>query len=95
MSMSAGSGRSWRARAASSTSARTPNGWCSSGPFVAPSRCQVQDGRLVIADGVTAPKFLADVEQRTFSGEYAVAIGQPVLYVTERCVFELTPEVWN
>ena len=62
------------------------------GTFVAPSRCQVQDGRLVVADGVTAPKFLADVEQRTFSGEYAVTIGQPVLYVTERCVFELTPD---
>ena len=62
------------------------------GTFVTPSRCQVRDGRLVIADGVTARKFLADVEQRTFSGEYAVTTGQPVLYVTERCVFELTPD---
>ena len=62
------------------------------GTFVAPSRCQVRDGRMVIADGVTAPKFLADVEQRTFSGEYAVTIGQPVLYVTERCVLALTPD---
>jgi propionate CoA-transferase len=62
------------------------------GTFVAPSRCQVQDGRLVVADGVAAPKFLADVEQRTFSGEYAAATGQPVLYVTERCVFQLTPD---
>jgi propionate CoA-transferase len=62
------------------------------GTFVAPSRCQVQDGRLVIVDGVAAPKFLADVEQRTFSGEYAAATGQPVLYVTERCVFQLTPD---
>jgi propionate CoA-transferase len=61
------------------------------GTFVVPSRCRVQDGRLVIADGVVAPKFLADVEQRTFSGEYATAAGQPVLYVTERCVFQLTP----
>jgi hypothetical protein len=62
------------------------------GTFVAPSHCQVQDGRLVIADGVAAPKFLADVEQRTFSGEYAAQTGQPVLYVTERCVFELTSD---
>ncbi len=62
------------------------------GTFVVPSRCTVQDGRLVIAHGVVARKFLADVEQRTFSGEYAAAAGQPVLYVTERCVFQLTPE---
>ena len=62
------------------------------GTFVVPNRCRVQGGRLVIADGVVAPKFLGDVEQRTFSGEYAVAAGQPVLYVTERCVFQLTPD---
>ena len=62
------------------------------GTFVVPSRCRVQDGRLVIADGVVVPKFLADVEQRTFSGQYAAAAGQPVLYVTERCVFQLTPD---
>ena len=62
------------------------------GTFVVPSRCSVQDGRLLIAHGVVARKFLADVEQRTFSGEYAAAAGQPVLYVTERCVFQLTPD---
>ena len=62
------------------------------GTFAVPSRCRVQDGRLVIADGTVAPKFLADVEQRTFSGPYAAAAGQPVLYVTERCVFQLTPD---
>ena len=62
------------------------------GTFVVSGRCRVQDGRLVIADGATAPKFIADVEQRTFSADYAAAGGQPVLYVTERCVFQLTPD---
>jgi propionate CoA-transferase len=61
------------------------------GTFVVPGRCRVHDGQLVIADGAVAPKFLAEVEQRTFGGEYAAAAGQPVLYVTERCVFQLTP----
>ncbi len=35
-------------------------------------------------------KFVRDVGHRTFSGRQAVANGQQVLYVTERCVFELT-----
>ena len=37
------------------------------------------------------PKFLAEVEQRTFSGEYAAGAGLLVPDVTERCVFQLTP----
>ena len=38
-----------------------------------------------------ARKFRAAVEQITFAGRRAADLGQPVLYVTERCVFELTP----
>ncbi len=62
------------------------------GSFVVPNRSRVRDGRLIIADGAVAPKFLDEVQQRTFSGEYAARSGQPVLYVTERCVFALTPD---
>jgi len=53
---------------------------------------KVVDGRLVIVQEGRNKKFLQDVEQITFSGEYAAKIGQPVLYVTERAVFRLTKE---
>jgi propionate CoA-transferase len=62
------------------------------GTFLAPCRTGVADGRIVVTDGVAAAKFLDTVEQRTFSGQYAAAAGQPVLYVTERCVFRLTSD---
>jgi len=62
------------------------------GTFLAPCRTQVADGRIVVTDGVAAPKFLDNVEQRTFSGQVAAAAGKPVLYVTERCVLRLTPD---
>ncbi len=52
----------------------------------------IEDGRLVIRGHGDGRKFVSEVEHRTFSGEYAARRGQPVLYVTERCVFRLTPE---
>jgi propionate CoA-transferase len=62
------------------------------GTFTAgPSRLAIEDGRLQIQlDGEMA-KFVREVEHRTFAGRLAAARGQPVMYVTERCVFELSP----
>ena len=37
-------------------------------------------------------KFVEQVEHRTFSGRLAAVRGQPVLYITDRCVFRLGPE---
>jgi len=44
------------------------------------------------AAGGGSPKFVERVEHRTFSGPLAVRREQPVLYITDRCVFSLTPQ---
>jgi len=50
----------------------------------------VDGGRLRILQDGSAVKFVDAVEHRTFSGPQAVSRGTPVLYITERCVFELS-----
>ncbi len=50
----------------------------------------IEDGKLRILQEGRAKKFVRQVEQVTFSGQYAAQKSQPVLYVTERCVFQLT-----
>ncbi|MFZ5619142.1 MAG: acyl CoA:acetate/3-ketoacid CoA transferase [Pseudomonadota bacterium] len=49
----------------------------------------IEDGRLRIVREGSARKFVEKVGQITFSGALAREREQPVLYVTERCVFEL------
>jgi propionate CoA-transferase len=49
----------------------------------------VTDGKLVIKQEGKGKKYVKKVEQVTFSGAYANKTRQPVLYVTERAVFEL------
>jgi propionate CoA-transferase len=51
----------------------------------------VSDGTLQIDAEGRVGKFTEAVEQITFNGDIAAARGQQVLYVTERCVLELTP----
>ncbi len=53
---------------------------------------EVANGKLTIAQEGRALKFVEAVQQVTFSGPRAVATAKPVLFITERCVFELTPE---
>lgn len=49
-------------------------------------------GQLSITAEGSIHKLVRQVDQITFSGRYAKEIGQPVLYVTERAVFRLTPQ---
>lgn len=55
-------------------------------------KVRVEDGKLVIEKEGKAKKFIPKVEQITFSAEYAKLIHQPVLFITERAVFELQEE---
>ena len=52
----------------------------------------VADGKLTIVQEGAIKKFVMDADQITFSGKYALETKQPVLYVTERAVFELTEQ---
>jgi len=49
----------------------------------------VENGQVVIKQEGNGKKYVKQVEQVTFSGAYAAATKQPVLFVTERAVFEL------
>lgn len=52
----------------------------------------IEDGRLRVVNEGRSRKFIEQVEQVTFSGSLAGETGQPVLYVTERCVLHRTAE---
>jgi len=49
----------------------------------------VDGGRLTIVQEGRHPKFVAAIDEITFSGRVAAAEEREILYVTERCVFRL------
>ena len=55
-------------------------------------KTEISDGELrIIREGKTR-KLIKEVEEITFSAEYAARREQPVHYLTERAVFRLTPQ---
>lgn len=63
---------------------------CYCGTFTAKGlKTECVDGKLVIVQEGSKKKFVNKIEHITFSGDYASKSKQPVLYITERAVFEL------
>jgi len=58
------------------------------GTLVGKAKLQVGDGKISILEEGPIHKFVKDVEQITFSGQYA-GKDQEILYITERAVFRL------
>ncbi|MFY9657736.1 MAG: CoA-transferase [Methylocystis sp.] len=52
-------------------------------------KVSVENGKIAILKEGKAKKYVNEVEQITFSGAYATQTRQPVLFITERAVFEL------
>lgn len=62
------------------------------GTFAVKSEQEITHSGLSIVNPGTVKKFVEQVQQVSFSGRSAIARGQTIVYVTERAVFQLTPE---
>lgn len=56
------------------------------------AKYEIGNGKLKIVKEGLVKKYVEQVEQITFSGEYAYKTGKNVLYVTERAVFKLVED---
>lgn len=57
------------------------------------SKITIEDGKLNIEQDGSIKKFIQQVQQITFSAENALKNHKQVLYITERAVFKLAPDV--
>jgi propionate CoA-transferase len=62
-----------------------------SGYFTAAAGLAIEDRALKISKEGKIRKLVKEVEHVSFSGQRAVAQGQDITYITERCVLRLTP----
>lgn len=53
---------------------------------------KLENGKVVIVNEGKRKKFKSSIEQVTFSSEFSLKKGQKVLFITERCVFQLVKE---
>lgn len=56
------------------------------------ARLSISDGQLKIDQEGRVHKFVKDVDQISFNGQIGATTDQKIVYVTERCVFELDTE---
>lgn len=61
------------------------------GTLVNGAELEFDNGKVRVVKEGEIKKFVRQVDQITFSGAFAQKTGLPVLYITERCVFELRP----
>lgn len=59
------------------------------GTLCAKSRVKFENGKVTVLEQGTIHKFVNRVQQITFSGKRAAEKGKKVVFITERCVFEL------
>ena len=62
------------------------------GTFGNKAELKIGNGGIEVLSEGKGMKFVDEVQQITFSGDYAVKSGQEICYLTERCVFRLTPD---
>lgn len=53
---------------------------------------EIGDGHIKVVKEGNSKKFVNSIEQISFNGEASLDQGKTILYVTERCVFELTKD---